>query len=135
MAMLEWNDSLSVNVAEIDAQHKGLVDMINKLYDSMRQEHSASVLLDIVDDMQNYAVVHFGTEERHMDEKAYPGASAHKAEHAAFVEKVVQVNAGCREGTTALSMDILNFLSGWLVTHINGEDKQLGAYLNSVEVY
>lgn len=135
MAMLAWNDSLSVNVAEIDAQHKGLVDMVNKLYDSMRQDHAASVLLDIVDEMGEYTVVHFGTEERHMDEKGYPDSAAHKAEHAAFVEKVTQVTAECRTGTTALSMDILNFLSGWLVTHINGDDKKLGAYLNSVGVH
>lgn len=132
--MLEWNDGLSVNVAEIDAQHKGLVDMVNRLHDSMLQENAASVLLDIVDEMRSYTVEHFGAEERHMDAKAYPDSSEHKSEHAAFVEKVNQVAADCRAGNAALSMDVLNFLSGWLVTHINGDDKKLGAYLNSVGV-
>jgi hemerythrin len=29
MALITWNDSLTVNVVEIDRQHKRLIDMIN----------------------------------------------------------------------------------------------------------
>ena len=31
MPMIVWNDSLSVNVKDIDSQHRKLVDMINYL--------------------------------------------------------------------------------------------------------
>ena len=37
--MIQWDDSLSVNVAAIDLQHKKLVKMINELDDAMRVEN------------------------------------------------------------------------------------------------
>jgi hemerythrin len=37
MSIIQWDESFSVNVAEIDKQHQRLLEMINELYDAMRQ--------------------------------------------------------------------------------------------------
>lgn len=130
MPFLEWSDSLSINVREIDAQHMGLVAMANRLHDGMMSDRSPAFLQGVLYEMGQYAVEHFGTEERHMDAHGYPEAPAHKAEHREFAEKVRLMTADTACGKCALSMDILNFLCNWLVTHINGTDKALGAFLN-----
>jgi hemerythrin len=130
MAMLAWNDHLSVNIREIDDQHKKLVDMVNNLHDAMKGGKADSVIFKIVDEMKRYAATHFATEEKHMKAQAYPAFATHKAEHDKFVAKVVQVEADCKSGKCAMSMDILNFLSNWLVTHIKGTDKKYGPFLN-----
>lgn len=127
--MLQWNDGLSISIAKIDAQHRTLVDMINTLYDSMTTNSDKTVVLDIVNHMANYTVEHFGTEERYMEKYLYPRMPAHQKEHRFFVEKVLQVKNNLENETTIISMDILNFLSSWLVTHINGTDKKMGAFL------
>jgi len=129
MPLLQWNDGLSIRIAEIDAQHSTLVDMVNTLYDSMTTGSDKTVVLDIVDRMANYTVEHFGTEERYMEKYIDPGMPAHKEEHQDFVEKVLQVKNDLANETAVLSMDILNFLSSWIVTHINDTDKKLGAFL------
>ena len=129
MGMLEWSDALSVGVGEIDVQHQGLVEMVNRLYDSMKSDSAAVVLLATVEEMRAYAVVHFDTEERLMAGHAYPELGGHMAEHRDFTAKVSQVQSDCGSGKCALSMDILNFLSNWLVTHIHDTDKKLGAFL------
>jgi len=35
MALLTWNDRLSVGIREMDEQHKILVELTNQLYDAM----------------------------------------------------------------------------------------------------
>lgn len=131
MPMLEWNDGLSIHVAEIDAQHQELVDMVNTLHDSMVDGADERILFDIVERMLRYTNVHFGTEETYMAQYAYPETAAHKAEHADFMTKAAQVAADQRAAKQGLSMEVLNFLGDWLVTHINGSDKRLGEFLVS----
>ncbi len=35
MPYIEWNSNISVNVADIDTQHKKLVNLINTLHEAM----------------------------------------------------------------------------------------------------
>jgi len=135
MALLQWNERLSVNIKEIDGQHKTLVDMVNRLHDSMKEGEGDKILMKIVDEMKRYAASHFATEERYLKEKQYPDYPAHKTEHENFVSKVVKVEKDLKEGKCAMSMDILNFLSNWLVNHIKGTDKKYGPFLNKAGIY
>ncbi|MGA2938094.1 MAG: hemerythrin domain-containing protein [Syntrophobacteraceae bacterium] len=63
MALIQWNDSLSVNVVDIDKQHQKLVGMINELNDAMRQGKGKDALGKIVNGLIIYAGTHFKTEE------------------------------------------------------------------------
>jgi len=96
----------------------------------MKTGKADAVVLGIVDDMKRYASSHFSVEERHLKAHAYPEFAAHKSEHDKFVAKVVQVEADCKSGKCAMSMDVLNFLSNWLLTHIKGTDKKYTPFLN-----
>ncbi len=132
MSMLEWSDSLSVGIDEIDNQHMALVDMVNKVHDMLiAGETSQNHVLELVEDMRKYSVEHFGTEEKYMEVYEYPDAPAHRLEHAEFIEKITEVEKGCIDQTCTMSMDILNYLSAWLVNHINNTDKKMGKYLLS----
>ena len=44
MALLNWDSSLSVNVAEIDKQHKKLINMINELNEAMKRGEGKNVI-------------------------------------------------------------------------------------------
>ena len=130
MPMLEWNDNLSVYISEIDEQHKKCVNMINDLHDSMTSGNSSDTLLKIVGEMREYTVFHFSTEEKLMFAHSYPEIKSHESQHRDFIKKVEEVEKDCKSGKISLSMDILNFLTEWLVTHINGTDKGMGDFLS-----
>ena len=131
MAVILWNDSLSVNVAEIDQQHRRLIEMINDLNDAMRQGKGNDVLGATVNGLLAYAALHFKTEEKYFDLFGYPAAAGHKKEHADFTEKVSGFKDGFEKGHLGLTVQILNFLGSWLQNHIKGSDKQYGPFFNA----
>ncbi|MBT7185719.1 hemerythrin family protein [Candidatus Bathyarchaeota archaeon] len=130
MAFIDWSDELSVQVAEIDQQHQKLVAMLNELHDAMREKKAKDALGRIIKGLVDYAGTHFATEEKYFDQYGYPGAATQRREHKEFVAKVSEFKQGFDEGRLMLSMDVMDFLENWLVTHIQGSDKKYGPFFN-----
>ncbi len=128
MSMINWSDKYSVNVSEMDNQHKELVNILNELYDAMMAGKSNAVLSPVIAKLINYTRKHFAAEELFMQKYAYPAYESHKREHAAFIMKVQEFQTNFNAGKITLSLDISNFLKNWLVNHISIEDKKYGTY-------
>lgn len=124
MPLITWTDSFSVKVAEIDTQHKKLVEMINKLYDAMKVGKSKDVMGEILNNLISYTATHFKTEEKYFDLYNYFEKETHKAEHKEFVETVTKFKADFDSGNATISIELMNFLKDWLTKHINGTDKK-----------
>ena len=110
MALIQWDGSFSVNVAEIDKQHQKLVALINNLNDAMKQGKGKEVLGKILGELFTYAGSHFATEEKYFDRFAYPAAASHKLEHSDFVKKVSEFRESFDSGQLALTIQVMNFL-------------------------
>ncbi len=131
MTLIHWDNSLSVNVAEIDRQHERLVAMINELNDAMLQGKAKEVLGPILNRLFRYAETHFKTEETYFDRFGYPDAESHKQEHADFVAKVGDFKTQFDKNLLGLSVEVLTYLSSWLRHHIRVVDKQYGPFFNT----
>ncbi|MBT8341688.1 MAG: bacteriohemerythrin [Desulfatitalea sp.] len=130
MAIVKWSEDLSVNVREIDKQHQKLVSLINSLGDAMRERRAKEVVGSVIQELADYALTHFLTEEKYFDKYGYPDLVKHKNEHDAFVEKVSKFQKDFDAGRLALSINMLNFLKDWLINHIRGTDKKYSAFFN-----
>lgn len=131
---LVWNDSFVTGVAEIDDQHRILVNTLNEANAKLAVDSSVEFLEQITRDLLSYALYHFETEEELMKEFGYEGdhaddADAHLKQHRSFSSKVVAVRDGIKAGTLISREDLLAFLNGWLVNHILNTDKKLGAFI------
>lgn len=122
MALISWDDSFSVGYADIDAQHRQLVEMINELHAAMAEMRNREALGEVLMKMFGYAQTHFQKEEEYFAEYDYTGAEEHNADHAAFISKVFRFLTEFKEGREDLSEEVMGFLSEWLINHIKGTD-------------
>jgi len=128
MALMQWSDNLSVQIKEIDDQHKRLIELINSLHDAMLAKQGKQGLEKILGDLAAYTVYHFQTEEKYMQKFKYVGFYTHKKEHDAFVKKVVDFQSEYATNKLGLSIEVLNFLKDWVSHHIQKTDKQYSSF-------
>jgi hemerythrin len=128
MALIVWDDSLSVKINSIDDQHKVLVKMINDFYDNIINKSSVESINKLVVEMKKYTIVHFSNEEKIMQKTLYPNYSTHKIEHDKFVSKVIELEDKLKSGKLVVSLEITTFLKDWLKNHIQVTDKRYSDY-------
>lgn len=129
MALIRWSPRLSVGVTTFDNDHQKMVEMINTLHEAMKSGKGAAVIGPIIDGLISYTANHFKAEEVLMRQHGFPGLEKHRAEHAALVEQVLQLQAKYLEGK-ALPQSLMQFIKEWLMKHILDEDKEYGPFLN-----
>lgn len=126
-----WTDSMSTGVAEVDAQHKELLDAVNSLGEAMQTGKGKAEIESILTFAGHYAQKHFTCEEQYFDQYDCPDKTQNKDAHAQFVERFTALMAEFQEQgeSFALMMRIYNELSTWLVQHILGVDTKLRPYV------
>lgn len=131
MPIIIWSSDLSVNVAEMDRQHKKLIDLINELFDAMSSGKGKDVIGKILDSLMEYTKTHFASEERMMQIHNYPEQSAQQSEHTKLTKQVMELQGKFKGGSVSITLETMNFLKDWLQNHILQNDKKYGPYLNS----
>jgi hemerythrin len=132
MALMTWTEKLSVGVGVLDEDHKKLINMVNELYDAMTAGHGKEKLGPILDGLVQYTKFHFAREEKFFAQTGYPASGPHKQQHEALTRQVLDVQHKYAAGATAtLSLDVMQFLKNWLVTHIQGSDQSYRQHLNA----
>lgn len=130
MPYMQWDESYAVGVAEIDAQHRRLFELVNELHDACGAGCDPAPLMRAVEEFTEYTRHHFATEEKYMDEYQYAGRDAHLEEHMACSMRAVDFFGQGLAGDPRLPEELLPFLKDWLVRHVRGTDRGLGAFLN-----
>ncbi|MEO5373035.1 MAG: bacteriohemerythrin [Alphaproteobacteria bacterium] len=127
--MLEWSEELSVGSAEMDGDHRDLIDLVNRvaLTDLANDPAAFGVLLD---EVIAHLGDHFRREERLMRAAGYPGLFYHRGSHASLLADVQALRHKGAEGDRAGGPQrLLALLVPWLPAHIMNEDKLYALHL------
>ena len=128
--LVVWDDSLSVEFAPIDNQHKELVAMINEHIKSCKAGggEADSAFMQTFEKTVAYARTHFSDEEKHLRDAFFPNIDAHKEMHFQFLFELVNIVNEVESGKST-PLNMVTFLKTWLMNHIAVTDKQYVPYL------
>jgi len=132
--LITWSSTFSVGVKIIDDQHKGLLNLVNDLFNHVtgNEAEEQAYFTKVIQQAVQYVKVHFMTEEKIMIHTKFPGYAEHKKAHDAFVLAVVDNVKNFKTSKKLALMDFTKFLKEWILTHIAIMDKQYFNYFKQI---
>jgi hemerythrin-like metal-binding protein len=130
-----WNERFETGIESVDAQHRGLVEVVNRLGAMLIDGSATEAALGATfGELAKYALRHFADEERLMAEAGLDSrhAAAHCQQHQQFVEQLGDLWKG-RAGLDKSAEVLHGFLSSWLTFHILEEDHAMARQLAAVK--
>ncbi len=127
---LVWKEEYSVGVKVLDEDHKKLIDLLNQFKTAYDYHTSDEFEKDALDSLVAYTRFHFQREEELLEQQNYPDFEEHKEQHRKMIKEVERFVALYNEQGHEALEEVSEFLSAWLINHINGTDKQYSKHLN-----
>jgi len=132
MDLYEWKDTYSVGIKSIDQDHQGMLNLINQLFEAMSHGKAKEVLSETLSKLIAYTRTHFKREEILFSTTNYPDYQEHKTQHDLFIDKINDLKKQFDSGATQISVELIKYLTDWLVNHILISDKK---YMNHLKKY
>ena len=128
--LVSWNSTFSVGIKIIDDQHKGLLDLVNDMFNHVTGDPVAEQIYftKVIKQAIQYIKIHFYTEEKIMIHYNFPGYSEHKREHDNFVINVVESIKKFDSSKKLALLEFTKFLKDWVLSHVAIMDKQYFTY-------
>jgi len=130
---LEWREPMRIGHAIIDADHKHLIDIINRFEASPDLAHAEKAARDLFQHAHN----HFGREEQIQKASAYPLCTLHRIEHEELLNKLktlirhhfIECTPTDVETVVAEMRDLIR---EWFVDHVLYTDLKMKPYIDAM---
>lgn len=125
--MLVWKDDYMLGVPQIDEQHKKLFEIAGKVFSLLRdkvQFDKYDKIVELIEELKDYTVYHFESEEEYMRSIGYQKYFAHKAEHNHFIDRINGVDLNViDENQNLYLLEMMDFVATWISKHILEKDR------------
>lgn len=129
MAYFPWQDFLSSGVDAMDAEHRELLDLLNRLADPAARGNQA-VFRETLDLLAEHFAAHMAFEEQLMADSGYPLAERHRRRHREAMESLEQWRRRAENGWWPWQGGSFHVQAmNTFVHHIVEEDHPLATYL------
>jgi len=130
-----WNDAFETGHPLIDEQHKTLIELLNKLANTLAHAEPMAVH-KAIEELAHYADFHFKSEEaiwaNYFEDDAW--FVTHKKQHESFLPEALELKKTMQDRPSEeVVEEILKFIIHWLAIHIIDEDKRLALVIDEMK--
>ena len=121
---IEWKDSYQLGDHNLDAQHRQLFELANKILAT----DDATTIRSLAVELYRHTRIHFEDEETLMRERQYPGLASHIASHNRLLGRLNGLSQAIGQGSVD-KVALQGLMTDWAMFHIAQEDARFEAYL------
>lgn len=122
MSLLEWRDEFRIGIAEVDHEHKTLIDLINRLHESLGADRAAERVEAFLGEIFARIAAHFALEEKDMQARGYPERPAHKADHEQLLDDLRDIMDEVNDRGVLDDAALSQRLAAWFGDHFRSHD-------------
>ncbi len=125
---IAWSPAMSVGQPDLDADHRQLIDIVNRLWmaDGMGNRQ---IIEFVIDDLVHYTEFHFAREERMLEQVDFADRERHSRIHRHICRRLEDYRWEYFQGIRHdVRSGLLEFVTAWLNKHILEEDMQYSSH-------
>ena len=127
------SEDIDVGVPEIDSEHDLLLGLVRALEVAVISAPRPQVQA-LLQQLSEFASVHFSTEEIMMRLYAYQEFSGHQLEHARLIDQIDQVRSEFAAGNVQPTKSFASALRHWFTEHVRTHDLALARFVRESEM-
>jgi two-component system, cell cycle sensor histidine kinase and response regulator CckA len=129
---IEWTESITTDIDEIDADHKKLLAILNRCQSGVINKKEDEFIKAILDELLDYTKDHFQREEVIMKVSGYPELEKHRDAHKVLIKQTNSLIGEYEQGLLSIQK-VYIFLLDWLTDHIMEMDMDITPYAKGKE--
>ena len=122
MQLITWSPSYATGIPAIDAQHKNLLEHIQRLQQALHEGRAQDESAELMAFLLSYVDEHFALEEAYMEHIAYPRLTQHREIHRLLRIRVQAIADRLAKADPGAGIDLSLLLFEWLRDHILHDD-------------
>jgi hemerythrin-like metal-binding protein len=132
MSLIHRSGGYAIFISEIDAEHRMLFRLVDELETAFASRaHKGRG--ELLHSLMSHAQSHFAHEERLMRESRYSALAWHKQQHDGARRQLRRFIKRIEGGDHEAGAELLQYLAGWLKSHVPVTDRMMAAYLRNFE--